>query len=314
VSDAGNGAREDAARVGRDLEFDTCAVDDAGNVLFGDGSDEAEARELLENDEDGVGAGADERAGVDEAVGNDPVEGGGNAEIGFEILERSDGGFGGCPRLLARADERLRGFDLLAGDFDFVAGDSAGSFCGFLEFLERGLEDGDLGFGLETVSLRYLDFGFGFGDAGFDFGSGELDEEVALVDRGAAIDGYFLDVAGDLGVESNGEVGLELAGEVDGAGDGLGEDGGEFLGMRGEGKRGKEEGAFRRRDAETQRKTQRAGEGEGSSVAESGVRSARVWGGVLRKMRCTGLRVVRRGSRGIETLSLKGLDAQRRGP
>jgi hypothetical protein len=206
------------------------AGDDAGDVLFGDGSDEAEMRELLQNDEDGVGAGADERAGVDEAVGDHAIEGGGDAEVTLEVLLSSDSGFGGAPGLLAGADEGLGGFDLLADDFDLVTGDGAGGFGGFLESLEGGLEYSYLSFGLEPVGFGDLDFGFGFGDAGFDFGGTELDEKVALVDGAAAVDGDLLDVAGDLGVKGDGEEGLEFAREVDGAGDGFGDDGGELLG------------------------------------------------------------------------------------
>src|SRR5215831_17818156 len=132
VGDAGDDSGVGAVGLGGHLEVDTRAGDDAADGFFGNGGDQAQAGELLENEQGRIRAGADECAGVDEAVGDGAVEGRGDAEVGFEVFLGSQEGLGGAAGLLAGTDQGLRGFDLLFGLDDFVASDGARGFGGFL--------------------------------------------------------------------------------------------------------------------------------------------------------------------------------------
>src|SRR5262249_3932155 len=77
IEGAGNardGSGVGALRIRRNLELDTGATDDAGDILLRDRYDHAQVRKLLNDQQDSVVSRADERAGMDETVGNHAIE------------------------------------------------------------------------------------------------------------------------------------------------------------------------------------------------------------------------------------------------
>ena len=84
-----------------------------------------------------------------------------------------------------------------------------------------GLGHLDRGLGLLVLGDRLLDRRLLLPEFGVQLGDRELREHLALLDRGADVDGPVLDVAGDLGVDRRGLERLELARLADAAADGL---------------------------------------------------------------------------------------------
>jgi hypothetical protein len=155
---------------------------------------------------------------VGEPFDDDTIERSGDFQVGFEILLRLHRRLRGTDGLFARSHEGLRRLDLLLGLLEFNTGNGAGRFRGFLEARCGDIDGGELRLGLGPVRLGGLHARFGFGDAGVEFGRGELNEKLATLHDAAAVDENAIDVAGDLGGERDVEVGLNLRGEVDGAG------------------------------------------------------------------------------------------------
>jgi hypothetical protein len=118
----------------------------------------------------GVRAGAGQRAGVREAIGDHAIEGRGDGQIRFQFLAGFDHGLRGGGGLAAGAHQFLRRVHLLFRQNQLVAGHGSGRFGGLLETLVGALDGGQLRFGLAAVGFRGLHFGFGFGDLGFQFG------------------------------------------------------------------------------------------------------------------------------------------------
>ena len=191
-----------------------------------------------------VRAGADQRAGMHEAIGHHAVERRGDGQIRLQILLGLDRGLRGGGGLLAGAHQRLRGVHLLFGLNQLVAGDGAGRFRGLLETVVSALGGGQLRFGLQAVGFRGLHFGFGLGDLGVHPGALNVDQQVALFHHAAAVHQDALDIAGHFGVQRDGQEGQELAGQIDGSRDRLRHHGRKVGGLRKGG--GEEEGNKRR--------------------------------------------------------------------
>ena len=114
-------------------------------------------------------------------------------------------------------------FGAAAGGVEGERGDEVGGFGG------GGFEAGELGGG-------DLDLGAGAGEVGEEFGDLELGERLASGDGVAFVDGDFVEVATDFGVEGRLLVGLERAGDGHVANDVAADGAGEFdLGGRGGG-------------------------------------------------------------------------------
>ena len=113
------------------MKFDARGGARCSGVLFGNRDDQPQFRDLLEGEKRGIRAGSDQGAGMDQAIGDDAVEGRGDSQIGLHFLERSEIG-GGRPAGWRRDRMRAARRDLLLHLHQFVSGDGAGSFRRFL--------------------------------------------------------------------------------------------------------------------------------------------------------------------------------------
>ena len=107
---------------------------------------------------------------MNQAVGNHSVEGRGDFQVVLDQLLGAHGGLGGADCLPPGIHQGSRGVHLFLGDGEFVAGDDAGRFRSFFEFVVSALRGGELRFGLQAVALGGLYAGLGFGDAGGHLG------------------------------------------------------------------------------------------------------------------------------------------------
>src|SRR4051794_27456572 len=151
---------------GRDTKLHARATCNAADVLFGHSDDQAQEGNLLNDEYDRVRPWADESSWMDEAVRDDTVERCSDLEVRLELLLRLHGRLSSLDGLLFGGYQRLRPFDLLLGQYQFVAGDRAGCLCRFLEPVGCALCGSKLRLCLQALRIGGLDFGFRLSDLG----------------------------------------------------------------------------------------------------------------------------------------------------
>ena len=135
-------------------------------------------RDLLDHQKDRIGAGTDQRARVDQAIGHHAVEGRRDFRVSLHSLQRTDRCLRGPACLLAGVQERLGGLHLFFRLDQLVAGDRSGCFGGLLHAIVCALRRCKLSLGLQAVSLGRLHFRLSFGDLRGHLRSAQFGEQV----------------------------------------------------------------------------------------------------------------------------------------
>ena len=202
------------------------AAHHSADVFFGHRNHQPQAGNLLNHQQRRIGARADQRAGMDQAVRHHAIEGRGDFQIGLQIFQGqrtvaaaawracSRGSYQGLRRLppvsapgSARCPPSRRAFRRPSAGDRRCSGRPQVELRPAADRLRR-----------PALSIRPSAIWASIS------GALRFDEQFALFDDAAAVHQHALDIARNLGVQRDAQIGPNLGGQIDGARHGFGDD------------------------------------------------------------------------------------------